>query len=458
MKRKDIISTIFAVLALGVLLTLVGCDSHSHEWEITTVAPTCAECGYDRITCASCGEARSDNYTDPTGLHLAGESGFCRHCGAAVTTTRGVEITTSDDGTYATVTGYSGTHTRVNIGATHGGVPITRISVGAFKKCEALTEVIASENLAYIDDEAFYRCTSLTSVTVGGRLEYVGKNAFDGCTSLSSFGAPRGVREIADRAFLDCASLSDVMLLADAVSVGEEAFRNCIAISSAMIPDSLTYLGKGAFSGARGITAVNIGGGLDRIRNNTFAGCSSLTDLMIGAGVTVISDEAFIECVSLTAVDIPDGVTEIGRYAFAACKSLTTFNIGRGLTYLPSDAVSYCTSLTEFTVDGDNARYSSIGGDLYSADGTVLLCYAAGKSDAEFCVPESVIRIRPYAFSHCENLRRLYVHGRVEAVELFAVDRCPSLTVCCEAESLPGGWAENWCDGSEIVWGYTFDN
>lgn len=47
----------------------VACE---HEYRVTTVAPTCAEQGYQLHVCSKCGDYFKDNYTNPLG-HIYGE-------------------------------------------------------------------------------------------------------------------------------------------------------------------------------------------------------------------------------------------------------------------------------------------------------------------------------------------------------------------------------------------------
>ena len=60
------------------------------------------------------------------------EDGICTVCGAVFESTEGLEFTLSDDGTYYSVTDYTGTATEVYIPSTHNGLPVTSIGGRAF--------------------------------------------------------------------------------------------------------------------------------------------------------------------------------------------------------------------------------------------------------------------------------------------------------------------------------------
>ena len=63
-----------------------------------------------------------------------------------------------------------------------------------------------------------------------------------------------------------------------------------------------------------------------------------------------------------------------------------------------------CASLLAIEVDGENTQYCSIGGDLYSKDGSILYSYAIGKTATSFVAPEGLKTIAAEAFYRANNL------------------------------------------------------
>ena len=97
---------------------------------------------------------------------------------------------------------------------------------------------------------------------------------------------------------------------------------------------------------------------------------------------------AFYDCDSLTSVSIPNSVTSIGDGVFGECDSLTSINVDIG-----------------------NQYYSSLDGNLYDKNQTLLIQYAIGKKDTSFSIPNSVTSIGNGAFSICNSLTSISNSG-----------------------------------------------
>lgn len=117
------------------------------------------------------------------------------------------------------------------------------------------------------------------------------------------------------------------------------------------------------------------------IRNN-------VKTAIIEIGVTSIDSMAFYDCDSLTNVSIPSSITSIGDMAFR-----------------------YCSSLTSINVDIGNQYYSSLNGNLYDKNQTLLIQYAIGKKDTSFSIPNSVTSIGNSAFYVCYSQKDVYYSG-----------------------------------------------
>ena len=182
----------------------------------------------------------------------------------------------------------------------------------------------------------------------------------------------------------------------------------------------------------------------------------SATELSIpseidGYSVASIGGYAFYDCTSLTNITIPNSVTSIGEKAFYCCTSLESVKIGNGVTEIHSQDFDFCTSLKDITIGSsvksidlftffnsellaninvveENANYSSENGILFNKDKTEIVCYPAGKTDAEYVIPDSVTSIGGYAFYDCTSLTNITIPNSVTSIGIYAFYDCTSLT------------------------------
>ncbi len=143
-------------------------------------------------------------------------------------------------------------------------------------------------------------------------------------------------------------------------------------------------------------------------------------------GVTSIGNYAFYAC-NLTAISIPQSVTSIGDGAFDFCKILTSINIPSSVTSIGERAFSFCDRLVAIFVDDNNQNYCSINGVLFSKDKKIVLCYPAGKREANYTIHEGVTDIGEYAFFCCKSLTSISIPSSVTTIEDWAFAFCDSL-------------------------------
>lgn len=165
-----------------------------------------------------------------------------------------------------------------------------------------------------------------------------------------------------------------------------------------------------------------------RIMNYAFQNCDTLTSVTVGEGIMFIGTGAFENCTSLVRITIPDSVTHIEGNAFTGCEALTGIAIPDSVISIVSSAFWKCESLTSISVAKDNPKYSSENGVLFDKNKTELVAYPAGKSDAEYRIPESVTRIGLGAFYLCASLTGITMGDRVTDIDAYAFYRCESLT------------------------------
>ena len=148
------------------------------------------------------------------------------------------------------------------------------------------------------------------------------------------------------------------------------------------------------------IKRVIIEDGATSIGKCAFALCYGLESADIPSSVKAIGNNAFYYCIGLTDVNIPNSVTTIGSFAFEYCYSLTYIFIPESVTSIASASFYSCYNLTGIEVDENNKNYTSEDGVLFNKDKTTLIQCPAGKADAPYAIPDSVIAIDDYAFAH----------------------------------------------------------
>ncbi len=165
---------------------------------------------------------------------------------------------------------------------------------------------------------------------------------------------------------------------------------------------------------------------VSQIKSYTFIRCASLKSVILPSSVAKIGDSAFEECISLTSITIPDGVTSIGYSCFRGCASLTNITIPRSVINIYSGAFEGCPILID--VSKDNQVYSSMDGVLFNKDKTELIIYPEGKTNAEYIVPNSVIKIGSGAFEKCTSLISIIIPDAVTSIQSYTFMNCSSLT------------------------------
>ena len=350
---------------------------------------------------------------------------------------------------------------------------VSTIGDYAFSYCDSLTSVEIPNSVTTIGDHAFFNCDSLTSVVIPNSVTAIGDNALSHCDSLTSVIIPNSVTTIGRRAFSWCDNLtiyceaqsqpsgwdsewnSDCPVVWGYNDEAPEEYIESWDISATTEDNVTAYLydnlnndgtytlrisGNGNMQNWNDtnapwysendlkITSVIVEQGVTSIGNYAFYDCDNLTSIVIPNSVTTIGNSVFYNCDNLTSVVIPNSVTTIGSSAFSWCESLTSIEIPNSVTTIGDYAFRSCDSLTSITVDGENAFYQSIDGNLYSKDGKTLIQYAIGKTATSFIIPEGVTTIGNSAFRFCESLTSVEIPNSVTSIGDDAFYSCDSLT------------------------------
>ena len=167
--------------------------------------------------------------------------------------------------------------------------------------------------------------------------------------------------------------------------------------------------------------------GISTIGKEAFAGNTNLRKVILPDTVRKIDFAAFEDCKELIQVVLPLGVKEIGSSAFSGCENLKYINIPEKCEKIGSGAFAKCNRLSELSVAETNPNYICVDGVLYTADGTKLVQYLAGRASSSYSMPSSVNTIEEYAFWGASQLSDLSISSSVKEIPEYAFANCLGL-------------------------------
>ena len=216
----------------------------------------------------------------------------------------------NSDGT-ASITGYAGADTVINVPSTIKGRTVTEIYKNAFEYKD-FTSVTVPDTIISLQSNAFSWCSNLSNVVLPNSLKTI--NAFSGCTSLTSVTLPTDVEDLT------------------------MAFWGCSGLTEITIPGTVNNL-TNSFNRCTNLETVTIEDGVEKIDSNAFANCTNLTSITIPITVTSINDKAFDNADQFSI----RGVS--GSYAeqYAKSNNVTFVSITEP-TYEWNDDYSLCTA------------------------------------------------------------------------------------------------------------------
>ena len=450
---------VLTLLALIAALTLTACDSgntnpdenttepivtteHVHacgDWK-QTKEPTCIADGEQQKTC-SCGEKEIETLPKVE-THTDDGNGACKHCGTPLAPTAGITYELSEDGSYAIVTGYEGTATKVMIADTYEGKPVTEVKQWAFQD-KPITTIIIPDSVKKIGSDAFRDC-NLSEVSLSNNLTEIGDYAFFGCSVnvcnkyehlyyLGSEENPYLVlfeaepldytnkdvvihpdTKIIHSHALKNTNITKIDIHDNIVQIGCHAFQECKKLESVTLGTAITELSGGIFRDCHELKEITVKGTLTKINDYAFYYCKALESFTIPNTVTYIGDGAF-NTTGLTSVVMPNSVTHLGTSAFSYCESLHTIVMSDALEEVPYNAFQNCTNLKNLTI-GANVKKIK-----YEA---VQSCISLER----LIIPNSVVELDSRAFNCCHGLKEVYIGSGLEVIREAAFNSCDEIT------------------------------
>ena len=373
--KQDVIEIINGYIWVNGVNTGIKAEDCDHVWETVTTDPTCANGGYDTVTCKICDKsyttnetakldhsfgtayAYDDNYhwltcsgcgeAKDKAAHTSDSNDICTVCQVPTTATPGVIYDISANGTYAEVIGYNGTATVVKIASEYKGLPVKSIYKKSFENNLQITSIIIPDSVETIGEYAFQNCYYLKSITLGS-----------------------GIKSIAGGAF------------------------SMIGSGNVYISDISTWLNIVFENGIS-----NPANSHDLYINNQL-----VTNLVIPNSITSINDYAFYGCSSLVSVEIPDGVTSIGRDAFSNCHNLESVVIPNSITSIDNYVFGGVNKL-KFN-EYENGQYLGNENNPY-----LILCQLSNKNMRSYEIHQNTRFVMPGVFASTDRLTDIYYAG-----------------------------------------------
>lgn len=235
------------------------------------------------------------------------------------------DYTCTADESGVTITGYTGTATRIAIPSEIGGQPVVALG-----------------------DKAFYE-QGVTWVSIPDSVTSIGRYCFSGCTLLQTLTLPAGITEIPDGMLESCFRLFELDIPEGVTAIGDNAFGGNSYLMELHLPASLAYIGScnfvscenlGSFTIAEGNTAFKtLDGGkvllsADGKRFIHYCAWQERTMYIVPAGVEVISAFAFGYQPQLRSIIVPEGVMIIEGAAFLPVLTLQSLMLPESATFL----------------------------------------------------------------------------------------------------------------------------
>ena len=298
-----------------------------------------------------------------------------------------------------------------------------------FSNFEGIKTVIINPGVTSIGNATFFGCVSMENVTIPDSVKIIGEAAFDGCTSLVNFNvdenntaycSPNGVLLNKDKTELlqfPIRSENTNYVIPDTVKIiHDEAFYDCSTVKELTIPSSVVSIGKDAFFWCS-LENINVDN-----ENSVF---SSQDGVLFNKDKTELI--VYPKSKGITSYNIPDGVEIIDAKAFHYCMSIRSVTIPESVTEIGDAAFSSCWNLSDISVSNENASFCSDDNALFNKDKTELIqsIYDSGKT--EYTVPDTVTKIRNYAFYSRRNLTSVTLPDSVVTVGDYAFNGCTDL-------------------------------
>ncbi len=338
----------------------------------------------------------------------------------------------------ATVTGYTGSDTNVNIPASINGKVVVALR-GTFYNNKRIKTVYIPDSVKIIDSV----WGGGSEVDINGYAYWDScDGTFEGCSNLTTVKGAKGVNAYAEETFKQCVSLKSIRLYNISLIPGK-MFLGCSSLREITIPDSVTNVAYWSFAECTSLRKVSGGKKVTEYGEGAFRCCKKLSSMELGRTKT-IPLFMFYRCKSLAGIKIPTTVTSI-QYSAFAYSGLKSVKLPSSLEYIGGGredetdregAFEHCVKLTKVT-GGKNVK---VYGVCAFKDCKQLKSFSFGKvtkiqrfvfagcsSLNNVTLPSTVRVLGTGAFRDCKKIRTLKLPNKLTTIEPEALWGCDSL-------------------------------
>ena len=350
--------------------------------------------------------------------------------GAGTQTADGWSYETNSNGTL-TITGYSGTETKVTVPATIGGKSVSEIGYAAFASNSVLEEMTVSEGIQTVNGDVFTM------------------------SSLKKLWLPASLNTFRPSANMD--KLEGIY--ADSAS---QFYKD---VDGVLYNKNMTTLVK--YPAQKKATTFAVPGSVTALADSSMDSNIFLQKIVLPDSVELVDFGAFKNCSKLSDVTLPEQCKSVGQFAFSGT-ALTSFYIPAALDTLGAGAfmntkissMTVSPQNTKFYLDGKGGLYEHSNSTHLSADFSQWhrvceeLFYYYG-SDEEYTILDGTITLEMYSFCNSNNLKKLVMPDSVQTLESSWLSDCSNLEELYLSPSLSILNADSYVNVScQKVYGY----